>query len=122
MCGDGTGGVVTFLGVVRARADDGRAVDGLHYEAFAPMAIAEFERIAAEAARQFDGAVLGIVHRTGDLTVGEVAVAVCASAAHRQAAFGACAFAIDALKRRAPIWKKEYYTDGSGTWKANAGG
>ncbi|MGA8534601.1 MAG: molybdenum cofactor biosynthesis protein MoaE [Candidatus Tumulicola sp.] len=115
------GGVVTFLGVVRARSDDGRPVDGLTYEAYEPMAVAEFERIAGEARERFGDVRLAIAHRTGDLALGEIAVAITAAAAHRQAAFDACRYAIDEVKRRAPIWKKERYSDGVSEWKANAG-
>ena len=118
--GDGNGGIVTFLGVVRDRADDGRAVVGLEYEAFAPMAIAEFEAIAGEATQRFGADVrVAVAHRVGALAVGEVAVAVAASAVHRAAAFDACEYVIDELKRRAPIWKKEGYAQGAGEWKSN---
>jgi len=117
---DGSGGIVTFLGVVRDRADDGRAVVGLEYEAFAPMAIAEFEAIAGEAAARFGTDVrVAVAHRVGALAVGEVAVAVAAAAVHRAAAFDACEYVIDELKRRAPIWKKEGYVEGAGEWKSN---
>jgi molybdopterin synthase catalytic subunit len=115
------GGVVTFLGVVRARADDGRTVDGLAYEAFEPMAVAEFESIAVEARQRFGDLRLAIVHRTGELGIGDVAVAVAAAAVHRSAAFDACEYAIDEVKRRAPIWKKERYAGGAGEWKVNSG-
>lgn len=114
------GGVVTFLGVVRNRANDGRDVDGLEYEAHEAMALAEFETIANEVRERFPAVRLAIVHRTGALAVGETAVAVCAAAPHRGEAFDACEYAIDELKARAPIWKKERYTDGSGEWIANA--
>ncbi len=113
------GGVVTFSGIVRARADDGRSVDGLEYEAFEPMAVEEFERIAQEARDRFGDVRIAIVHRIGKLRIGEVAVAVAAGAAHRAAAFDACEYAIDEIKRRAPIWKKELYASGSGEWKTN---
>jgi|SRR5579871_4064751 len=115
----GDGGAVRFFGVVRSRADDGRAVHGLSYEAFEPLAIAEFERIAGEARERFGDVALAIVHRIGEIGVGEVSVAVVASAAHRDAAFDACRYAIDELKRRAPIWKKERYADGSARWREN---
>ena len=114
------GAVVTFAGVVRERSDDGRAVDGLSYEAHESMALAEFERIAGEAAQRFGPCRIGIVHRVGDLAVGDVAVAVAAAAAHRAQAFDACAYAIDALKARAPIWKQEHYTGGASEWIDNA--
>jgi molybdopterin synthase catalytic subunit len=113
------GGVVTFLGVVRAQAGDGRVVDGLEYEAFEPMAIEEFERIAQEARERFGEVRVAIVHRTGRLRIGDVAVAVAAAAVHRGAAFDACEYAIDEVKRRAPIWKKERYANGRGEWKSN---
>ncbi len=113
------GGIVTFSGMVRARADDGRSVDGLEYEAFEPMAVDEFERIAQEARDRFGDVRIAIVHRIGRLRIGDVAVAVAAAAVHRAAAFDACEYAIDEIKRRAPIWKKERYAGGSGEWKTN---
>ena len=117
---DDAGAVVTFLGVVRARADDGRAVDGLTYEAYERMAVAVFASIAQEANDCFGAARIAIVHRIGDLAIGEIAVAVAASAAHRKAAFEACQYTIDEVKRRAPIWKQEHYVDAVPQWKANA--
>jgi molybdopterin synthase catalytic subunit len=113
------GGVSMFLGVVRNTARDGRSVTGLSYEAHEAMALAEFATIAQEVAQRFPGLRLGIVHRIGALAVGEIAVAVCAAAPHRAHAFEACRYAIDELKARAPIWKKEQYTDGTGDWVAN---
>lgn len=117
---DACGGIVTFLGVVRERAHDGREVDGLSYEAHEAMALAEFAQIGEEIGARFSGVRLGIVHRVGDLAVGEIAVAVCAASPHRAQAFEACAYAIDELKRRAPIWKKERYRDGAAEWIANS--
>lgn len=110
---------MTFLGIVRGRSSDGRTVRGLSYEAFEPLATAEFEKIAGEARERFGDVALTIVHRIGELGVGEISVAVVASAAHRAAAFDACRYAIDALKQRAPIWKKENYADGSAQWREN---
>jgi len=115
----GDGGIVAFVGVVRDRSDDGRPVDGLSYEAFEPMALQAFEDIARDARERFGDVRVGIVHRTGSLRVGDVAVVVAASAPHRAAAFAACAYAIDEVKRRAPIWKKEAYADGSARWREN---
>lgn len=120
--GDEAGAVVTFFGAVRSRADDGRAVDGLTYEAYVPMALAEFERIAGEARERFGAHRVAITHRTGDAGRGEITIAVAAAADHRDAAFGACRFAVDEVKRRAPIWKKERYADGDAQWKANSTG
>lgn len=114
------GAVVTFLGAVRERADDGRAVNGLQYEAFDAMAVSEFDAIVAEARERFGEVSIAAEHRVGELRVGEIAVVVCVAAAHRGEAFAACRYAIDELKRRAPIWKKELYVEGGGDWKANA--
>lgn len=108
---------MTFLGVVRPEAHDGRTVRGLWYEAHEAMATAEFEAIGREAARRFDDARVAIVHRIGDVAVGEVSVVVLAAAPHRDAAFAACRYAIDELKRRAPIWKKERYASGGAEWR-----
>lgn len=116
---DACGGIVTFLGVVRERANDGEAVTGLSYEAYDSMARDEFERVACEARERFGDVRIAIVHRVGDLRIGDVAVAVVAASRHRAAAFDACEFAIDAVKARAPIWKKEHYANGSATWVAN---
>jgi molybdopterin synthase catalytic subunit len=116
----GDGGVVTFLGIVRARADDGRAVTGLSYEAFEPMAVSVFESIAGEVRDRFGDVATAIVHRVGELAVGEISVAVLATALHRGTAFEGCRYAIDQLKARAPIWKKEHYAGGASEWKANA--
>ena len=115
---DAHGGVVTFLGIVRKRADDGRAVSGLSYEAHDEMAVSEFKRIADEAREHFGDVDLAIVHRVGDLQIGDIAVAVVAASAHRAAAFDACEYAIDELKKRAPVWKKEQYLDGEAAWIA----
>jgi molybdopterin synthase catalytic subunit len=114
------GAVVSFLGIVRERADDGRLVHGLEYEAYDAMALAEFETIAGEAYQRFGDVRLAIVHRTGYLKVGEIAVAVVVGSPHRGAAFDACEYAIDEVKSRAPIWKKELYADGDERWKSNA--
>jgi molybdopterin synthase catalytic subunit len=114
VAGPDAGGIVTFLGTVRDRAR-GREIRRLEYEAYGEMAQAEMERIAAEAARRWPGARVAMAHRTGNLVVGDIAVVVVAAAPHRVEAFEACRFAIDALKRSVPIWKKEIATDG-GYW------
>jgi molybdopterin synthase catalytic subunit len=116
---DRCGGIVTFLGVVRERADDLRPVSGLAYEAHEEMAVAEFTAIAAEIEQRHADVRIGIIHRVGELGIGEIAVAVCAASPHRAEAFDACQYAIDQLKARAPIWKKERYADGSGEWISN---
>ena len=118
----GDGGVATFLGAVREDADDGRPVSALWYEAHETMATLEFETIANEARERFGNVRIAIVHRVGEVRVGEVSVAVLAAAPHRAAAFDACRYAIDELKRRAPIWKKEQYVDGAAEWRASGQG
>ena len=118
---EGAGGSVTFFGSVRGSDERGRAVEGLTYEAYEPMALAEFEAIAGEARERFGARRIAIVHRIGDVGVGEIAVAVAATADHRAAAFDACRYVIDEVKRRAPIWKKERYAGGAAEWVANHG-
>ena len=113
------GGVVCFTGVVRESADGGRAVTGLRYEAHVAMAEASFRQIVDELRATMPEVRLAIVHRVGDLAVGEIAVVVAAAAPHRAEAFAAARFAIDALKERAPIWKEEHYRDGARAWIEN---
>jgi molybdopterin synthase catalytic subunit len=114
------GAVVTFLGVVRELSDDRRGVIGLEYQAYEPLALETFAQIEDEARARFGDVRLAIAHRVGDLFVGDVAVAVVAAAAHRGAAFDACEYAIDEIKCRAPIWKRERFADGSTQWRENA--
>jgi molybdopterin synthase catalytic subunit len=107
----GAGGIATFLGTVR-EVNDGRAVTLLEYEAYGSMACAEMERIAVEIEAEIAGARVAAHHRTGALSVGEIAVICAASAPHRDEAFRACRFMIDRLKARVPIWKREHGPDG----------
>jgi molybdopterin synthase catalytic subunit len=107
----GAGAVVTFLGTVRD-VNDGRSVTLLEYEAYASMARAEMARIRDEIERELPGVRVGIHHRTGALSVGDVAVVCAASAPHRTEAFSACRAAIDRVKARVPIWKREHGPDG----------
>jgi molybdopterin synthase catalytic subunit len=109
--GPDAGGVVTFVGTVRDHAR-GRSIRHLEYEAYPGMAEREMEGIAEEAARQWPGARVAMAHRTGRLDVGEIAVVVAAAAPHRAEAFAAARYAIDTLKARVPIWKKEVAEDG----------
>ena len=113
------GGVVTFTGVVRERSDDGLPVSGLAYEAYPEMAVAEFHTIEAEVRERFRDVRLGIVHRVGELRIGDIAVCVCAASPHRAQAFDACRYAIDAVKSRAAIWKKEHYVGAEAQWRSN---
>ncbi|MEI8089067.1 MAG: molybdenum cofactor biosynthesis protein MoaE [Opitutaceae bacterium] len=109
------GACVTFEGWVRDH-NEGQPVVALDYEAYAPLAEKEGLRILAEARERFAirGAVC--VHRVGALKIGELAVWVGVTAAHRGAAFDACRYLIDEMKARLPIWKKEHYTDGATVW------
>lgn len=110
------GGVACFLGTVRDH-HEGRAVTGLEYSAYEAMAEAECARVVAEAEAKWDVAV-ALAHRTGRLEVGDVAVAIAAAAPHRDAAFMACRYVIEQVKRRVPIWKRERYLDGTVAWVA----
>jgi molybdopterin synthase catalytic subunit len=108
---DGDGACVLFAGIVRNQAR-GRAVIGLEYEAYRPMAERQMERIV-EQVRQRWGLACAILHRFGYLRVGETSVVVCVASAHRAEAFAACRWAIDTLKQEVPIWKKEHARDGT---------
>ena len=112
---DRVGGYASFEGWVRDH-NDGRAVTGLHYEAYAALAEREGEAIVEEALARFDILHAACVHRTGELGIGELAVWVGVSAAHRDAAFAACRWIIDEVKSRVPIWKQERYAQGDAGW------
>lgn len=109
------GACVTFEGWVRNH-NEGEVVQSLAYEGYAALAEREGGRILAEARERF--ALLGAVavHRVGHLQIGELAVWVGVSAAHRGAAFDACRYIIDEVKARVPIWKKEHYHSGATAW------
>jgi MoaE-MoaD fusion protein len=105
--GPNRGGVVTFTGVVRREGHHLADVIRLEYEAYVEMAEQVLAEIAEEIEREWVGTEIAIHHRVGSLAVGEIAVAITAASAHRAPAFEACRAAIDRLKERAPIWKKE---------------
>ena len=109
------GAQVTFEGWVRDH-NAGRAVRGLAYQAYVTLAEAEGARILAEAMQQFPIVDAHCVHRIGTLEIGDLAVWVGVSAAHREAAFAACRYIIDEVKQRVPIWKNERYADGDSGW------
>jgi molybdopterin synthase catalytic subunit len=108
------GAITTFLGTVRDR-NQGRRVQALDYEAYEPMAVRAFERIADEIAREWPDTVIALHHRTGTLQIGEVSVAIAVASPHRAAAFAACRYAIERVKQIAPIWKREVF-EGGETW------
>lgn len=109
------GASVSFEGWVRDH-NDGRAVTRLDYQAYVPLAQAEGERVLAEAKRRYAIVEAYCVHRVGALAIGDLAVWVGVSAAHRGAAFDACRYIIDEVKLRVPIWKNEHYADGESGW------
>jgi adenylyltransferase/sulfurtransferase len=109
------GGFAAFEGWVRNH-NEGHAVTRLEYEAFAELAEKEGARIVQAAIEKFGVARAACVHRIGSLAIGDVAVWVGVSAAHRDEAFRACRFIIDEVKHRVPIWKKEHYADGDSGW------
>jgi len=106
------GALCLFVGVVR-NENRGRSVLRLEYEAYEEMALPLMEEIASETARRHPVTDVRLVHRLGRLEIGEASVAVAVSSPHRTEAFAACRFAIDTLKAKVPIWKKELYADGS---------
>ena len=114
------GATVTLDGYAREWTR-GRRTLYLVYEAYAPMALRELQRLGREAHERFEIAHLGIVHRTGKLEIGETSVVISVSAPHRRAAFEACEWAIRELKRTVPIWKKEVFEDGE-VWVEGEGG
>jgi molybdopterin synthase catalytic subunit len=105
------GATVTLDGYAREWTR-GRQTLHLVYEAYAPMALSELQRLGREAHERFEIAHIGIVHRTGRTEIGETSVVIAVSAPHRRAAFEACEWAIRELKRTVPIWKKEIFADG----------
>ncbi len=112
---DRVGGYASFEGWVRNH-NDGRSVNGLRYETYAALAEFEGTRIIAQAMATFDIVDASCVHRVGDPAIGELAVWVGVSAAHRDAAFEACRFIIDEVKASVPIWKHERYAEGDAGW------
>ncbi|HKD52021.1 MAG TPA: molybdenum cofactor biosynthesis protein MoaE [Candidatus Acidoferrum sp.] len=106
------GAIVTFDGFVRNQSHD-RATLYLDYEAYESMALGKMREIAADLHEKYPIDRVLIVHRLGRLEIGETSVFIAVSAPHRAAAFDACRFAIDTLKRTVPIWKKEYFEDGA---------
>lgn len=112
------GALASFLGVTR-NSFQGRAVDHLEYEAYAPMAEREMARIGTEIAERWPAVTgIAIAHRVGRVEIGETSVAVVVSAPHRRDALAACAHGIERLKACLPVWKKEVFADGS-EWREN---
>jgi molybdopterin synthase catalytic subunit len=110
--GASDGAIVLFDGFVRDHTKN-RRTHYLEYEAYELMALAKMREIAAHLHANFAIDAVAMVHRLGRLEIGETSILIVVSAAHRAAAFDACRYSIDTLKRTVPIWKKEYFEDGS---------
>jgi molybdopterin synthase catalytic subunit len=110
------GAVAAFLGVSRETSPDARNVDRpvetLWYEAYATMAVERLREVGAQAEERFEVTAVACWHRTGELPIVQASVAIAVSAPHRGAAFDACRFVIEELKRSVPIWKRERFADG----------
>lgn len=112
---DEDGAVVLFLGTVRDH-NEGRPVRGLRYEAYEEMAQAVLDGIAREAGDRAGTDQVAVVHRVGELAVGELSVAIAVAAPHRSDAYDASRYVIEEIKKRLPVWKHEHYTEGAARW------
>jgi len=110
-----SGAVVLFLGTVRDLSE-GRAVVGLDYDAYPSMAVTKLTEIVAAARQRWPLHHAEVVHRYGAMAIGDVAVALTTSSAHRAEAFEAARWMMDEIKRTAPIWKREQWADGGAEW------
>ncbi|MGH9203631.1 MAG: molybdenum cofactor biosynthesis protein MoaE, partial [Vicinamibacterales bacterium] len=108
------GATACFLGTVR-EVNDGRAVTGIEYSAYEEMALRELRRIVSEAVERADATApaIAVEHRLGELSLGDVSIAIVVSHAHRAPALDACRYVIEEIKQRVPIWKREHYADGT---------
>jgi len=113
------GALDVFLGVTRADSQ-GREVLYLEYETYEQMALREMTRLETEAREKFKLLGSAMVHRIGRVDIGEASVAIAVSSAHRNEAFAACRFLIDQLKKTVPIWKREFFADGSIEWSGES--
>ena len=113
------GAIVGFVGVIRDH-DDGRAVSRLEYSAH-PTADQVFADVIAEVAEQSTGVrAVAASHRIGVLRIGEAALVAAVAADHRQAAFATCARLVDTIKERLPVWKHQFFDDGTEEWGCSA--
>ncbi len=115
VAGPERGGTCVFLGTVRNGSEEG-GVTAIEYSAYEPMADAELERILGEVRERWPTARAALRHRLGRVPAGEASIAIAAAAPHRAEAFAACRHVIEEVKRRLPIWKKEYRVDGTASW------
>jgi molybdopterin synthase catalytic subunit len=109
------GAVLLFLGTVRNHAD-GQAVEGMTYEAYERMAAPVLGEIAREAAVRLGTDRVAVVHRVGQLAIGEISVAIAVSSPHRAESYDASRYVIEEIKKRLPVWKKEHYVGGAQEW------
>ena len=109
------GAVLLFLGTVRDHAD-GRAVSGMAYDAYEAMAADVLRAIADEAATRLGTPRVTVVHRVGELALGDVSVAIAVSSPHRDAAYEASRYVIEEIKSRLPVWKHERFVEGEARW------
>ncbi len=110
-----SGAVDIFIGTTRNHSR-GKPVVKLEYEAYEPMAIKKMNQIENEVRERWEVHKVAIVHRTGVVAIGESSVVIAVSSAHRDEAFTACRYIIDRLKEFVPIWKREYFEDGTFEW------
>ena len=96
--------------------NEGRAVEGIEYEAYEEMAVSVLTAIAREAGESADTERIAVAHRTGELEVGEVSLVIAVGTPHREEAYQASRYIIEEIKKRLPVWKKERFTDGETTW------
>ncbi len=109
------GAVLLFLGVVRNH-NDGAPVRGMTYDAYDEMATSVLVAIARKAAERLGTDRVAVVHRVGELEIGEVSVAIAASSPHRAESFDATRYVIEEIKQRLPVWKKEHYVEAESKW------
>ena len=114
----GCGGTVIFLGTVRSSPEDGDVL-GIEYSAYPEMADAEWDRILAEARKQWPMARIAVRHRTGYVPTSEASIAVVVACPHRAEAYEASRYVIEETKTRVPVWKKERFTSGASRWTGN---
>ena len=109
------GASLLFSGTTR-RVTNGRVTATLHYEAYGEMAVSELSRIRELAIEKFGLECCAIIHRVGEVPLGETSIVVGVSSAHRQQAFESAAWIMDQVKTDVPIWKKEVWADGETQW------
>ena len=113
--GGSSGAAASFVGVVRNH-DHGKGVKELYYECYVSMAEKEIQGIVEDTKSICKVDEVKVLHRVGRLTVGEAALAVWVSAAHRQEAFAACRYVVEEIKKKVPIWKRQFFEDGTEEW------